>query len=282
MRGSEHTIDWNGRSLRVWIPRPLGACTPIVTESTVRHIERAATAARRVNATSADARALARVDAIASSRIEGVTAPADQVTAAEQDRNAHGAAAWIADNVAATLQADADAHERPLDTATLHRWHRVLMTRASGLPDHQIGQPRAELGWIGGTSPLDAVAVLPPPQAIAALTDDLVVFANRTDLDPVLHAALVHAQFESIHPYADGNGRVGRVLISWLLARRLDLAVSPPVSAAIAADTGGYLSGLALYRLDQLDPYVVWFAEMVERACLLAAGQLATHVHPTR
>jgi Fic family protein len=283
MTGTERTIDWNGRCLRAWVPEPLGAWTPVLTKATVQRAERAAQAARRAGAIAApDTRALARADAIASSRIEGVTAPSEQITAAELEPNARGDAAWIADNVAATLQAIADAHARALDTATLHSWHRLLMARASGLPEHQIGAYRLQIGWIGGTSPLDAVAVLPPPETIVALTDDLIAFANRTDLDPVAHAAVAHAQFESIHPYADGNGRVGRILIAWLLTRRLRLRAPLPLSAAIAADTGGYLSGLALYRLGQLDPYVAWFAEKLERASQLAGEQLATHVHRTR
>jgi len=140
------------------------------------------------------------------------------------------------------------------------------MTRASGLATLHIGAFRDELGWIGGTGPHDAVAVLPPPDTIACLTEDLIAFANRTDLHPVIQTAVAHAQFESIHPYADGNGRVGRILTAWLLARRLDLPCPPPVSVEIAKDIGGYLSGLALYRLDQLDPYVAWFAEKIERA----------------
>ena len=147
------------------------------------------------------------------------------------------------------------------------------MARASGLPECQIGSFRDEIGWIGGTSPLNAVAVLPPPELIEPLTNDLITFANRKDVDPVAQAAVAHAQFESIHPYADGNGRVGRILIAWLLIRRLCLRVPPPpVSVAIAADTGGYLSGLALYRLGQLDPYVVVRGEAGASGCSKVAG----------
>jgi Fic family protein len=95
---------------------------------------------------------------------------------------------------------------------------------------------------------------------------DLVVFANRDDLDPVIHAAVLHAQFETIHPFGDGNGRLGRVLVSWLLARRLDVRVPPPVSVLIARDPGGYLSGLYQFRKGDLDEYMRWFAAVVERA----------------
>ncbi len=93
---------------------------------------------------------------------------------------------------------------------------------------------------------------------------DLIVFANRGDVDPVTQAAVAHAQFELIHPYADGNGRVGRILIAWVLSRRLNLATPPPVSVRIATDRGGYLSGLTLFRFGEIDPWVAWFAEIVE------------------
>ena len=68
--------------------------------------------------------------------------------------------------------------------------------------------------------------------------EDLVAFANEDRLDPVTQAAVLHAQFESIHPYGDGNGRIGRILIGWVLCHRLDLTVPPPVSLIIARDPG--------------------------------------------
>jgi Fic family protein len=95
---------------------------------------------------------------------------------------------------------------------------------------------------------------------------DLEEFINREDVDPVTQAAVAHAQFETIHPYGDGNGRVGRVLVSWILARRLDLNVSPPLSVQLSRDRGGYLSGLVLFQQGQVDHWVRWFATTVARA----------------
>jgi Fic family protein len=102
--------------------------------------------------------------------------------------------------------------------------------------------------------------------------DDLVAYANRDDLDPIAQAGAAHAQFEIIHPFADGNGRIGRVLISWLLGRRLALVVPPPVSARIAGDRDGYLSGLALYRLGDHERWIRWFADVVAGAAASEAG----------
>lgn len=203
---------------------------------------------------------------MASSYIEGVGAPLADVAAAELDPTVGEAAAWVADNLAAVRGAIDDAHGGPLDLGTVHGWHRTLMAGSGHLPAHLVGVPRDLQGWIGGTSPLDAVLVTAPPGDIAPLLDDLIAFANRTDVDAVTQAAVAHAQFEVIHPYADGNGRVGRVLVAWVLTRRLALVSPPPVSVRIAADPGGYLSGLTLYRLGDVDPWVRWFADIVRTA----------------
>jgi Fic family protein len=158
--------------------------------------------------------------------------------------------------------ADADAR---LTTAMLRRWHRTLMT-GSPMPQRYVGRIRDEQGWIGGSSPLDAALVTPPAEELPALLADLVAYANRSDIDPVVQAAAAHAQLEIIHPFGDGNGRVGRVLVSWLLTRRLDLLTPPPVSLGLAADRSSYLAGLTLFRLGQADRWVRWFADVVAGA----------------
>jgi Fic family protein len=167
----------------------------------------------------------------------------------------------VAGNLAAVTEAVADATS-PLSIAALRRWHRTLMT-GSPTPGRYVGELRDEQGWIGGTSPFDAALVTPPPERLPELVDDLVDYANRDDVDPVAQAAICHAQFEVIHPFADGNGRVGRVLISWIMTRRLALVTPPPVSARMASDVGGYLAGLTLFRLGQHQPWITWFANAV-------------------
>lgn len=135
-----------------------------------------------------------------------------------------------------------------------------------------IGELRDRPVWVGGRSPTEAAYVAPPPELVLALMDDLVKFANADALDVVTQAAIVHAQFESIHPFADGNGRLGRVLIGWLLVRRLGVLVPPPFSLFMAQDPGGYLSGLTLYRLDQLSHWVQWFAGTLEKSANAASS----------
>ena len=115
----------------------------------------------------------------------------------------------------------------------------------------------------------------PPPAHIGALIDDLLRYANRDDVDPITQAAVVHAQFETIHPYGDGNGRIGRILVGWLLVRRLHVVVPPPVSVAMARDVGGYLSGLYQFRHGDRDAWIRWFADTVRASADATVALLA-------
>ncbi|HEX3333584.1 MAG TPA: Fic family protein, partial [Acidimicrobiales bacterium] len=213
------------------------------------------------------ARLLLRSEGVASSFIEGIRAPVVDVVLAEEQigRQELGAASWVASNLTAVSEAVATAGtEGSLSLDELCGWHRTLMT-GSPTPERYVGAVRTEQGWIGGTSPLDAVLVTPPPDRLPGLLDDLFAFVNGRELDPVAQAAVAHAQFEAIHPFGDGNGRVGRVLVAWILTRRLSLLVPPPVSVAIAADVGGYGSGLTLFRLGDHLRWIRWFSQAVTR-----------------
>jgi Fic family protein len=268
--GTEVDVIWNGRRVHAFVPDTLANRDLALDAATAARTATAATeVAHAAEALVADyeplARLLLRSEGVASSYIEGVTAPVVEVVLAEEHLSDHGdgAAAWVAGNLAAVAQAVASARgEEPLNVETLLEWHRTLMT-GSPTPERYIGVIRNEQGWIGGTSPLDAHLVTPPPQELARLLEDLVVYVNRVDVDPVAQAAIGHAQFENIHPFGDGNGRVGRVLVAWILTRRLALLVPPPVSVAIAADVAGYASGLTLFRLGDHRRWVSWFADAV-------------------
>lgn len=271
MAGRMVAQQWRGRTVQAWVPDPLIERDLRLSEAVARSTERAAAAVRRGDDAmperwEAVARLLLRTEGIASSFIEGVRAPLDEVAAAELDPTAGETASWVADNLAAVRAAVAEAHSGPLTLETLNGWHRTLMAGASHLPAHLVGSLRDVQGWIGGTSPLDAALITSPPELIEELLTDLVAFVNLDDIDPVTQAAVAHAQFETIHPYADGNGRIGRVLVGWILTRRLGLGTPPPVSVRIAADRGGYLSQMTLFRLGQLDPWVRWFSDVVTGA----------------
>ena len=269
--GVEVPIVWRGRRARAFVPTPLAARDLGLTPDAIARTARAQAAVEHGAETmpadfTALARLLLRAEGVASSFIEGVTAPVVEIVLAEADEDpAPSAAAWVAANLAAVAEAVADAEAAPLTVDLLCTWHRTLMT-GSPTPARHVGAVRTEQGWIGGTSPLDAHLVTPPPEEVPRLLDDLVAYANRDDVDAVTQAAIAHAQLEVIHPFADGNGRVGRILIAWLLVRRLALVTPPPVSTMIAGDVGGYASGLVRFRLGDHDGWVRWFADAVSGA----------------
>lgn len=269
--GVEVPIVWRGRRTRAFVPTRLAQRDLTLDARTIAEAARAEAAVEHGAETMPDdyaalARLLLRAEGVASSFIEGVTAPVVDIVLAEADETGSpSAAAWVASNLAAVAEAIDEAHAGPLTADSLCRWHRTLMT-GSPTPAQQVGVLRSEQGWIGGTSPLDAHLVTPPHEEVPALVDDLIAYVNGDDVDPVSQAAIAHAQFEIIHPFADGNGRVGRVLIAWILVRRLSLVAPPPVSARIAADVGGYGSGLVLFRMGDHNAWVRWFANAVSGA----------------
>jgi len=110
-----------------------------------------------------------------------------------------------------------------------------------------------------------------PPEYVPELVDDLCEFINRDDISPVAQAAIAHAQFETIHPFGDGNGRVGRCLIHTLLRRRgVAPRYVPPVSLVLATAKDAYISGLEDFRLGEVDRWVAQFAEAVEDSAQVA------------
>ena len=264
------TVEWRGRPVRAWVPTPLGQRDLTLSTATARAAERAVAALRvadaRLPATWEPlARLLLRHEGVASSGIEGLREPIESVLVAERT-GAGGTAGWVADNLAVIDDALQCAAE-PLSVGMLHRWHERLM-RHGRLPAHMIGVYRPALGWVGGTSPVDAAYVPPPPPEIPHLVDDLVAYADEGgELDAVSRAALVHAQFVAIHPYGDGNGRLGRVLVSRALRRGgVTVRATAPISMAIARDPGGYLSGLHLFEQGNVEEWVRWFAGTATRA----------------
>ncbi len=269
--GVEVPILWRGRRASAFVPARLAERDLTLAADTVARAARALASVEHGAEAMPDdylplARLLLRAEGVASSFIEGVTAPAVDIVLAEVvDRAGPSAAAWVAANLAAAAEAIDEAHAGPLTIESLCRWHRTLMT-GSPTPSRYVGVIRSEQGWIGGTSPLDAHVVTPPPEYLPDLLDDVVAYVNRADIDAVTQAAVAHAQFEMMHPFADGNGRVGRILVAWVLVHRLSLATSPPISTCIAADVGGYTSGLVFFRLGEHDRWVQWFADAVSGA----------------
>jgi Fic family protein len=274
-RGHEETVTWNGSPLRAWVPDILSGQDFDVGTRTARRTEQAIAAVRASGAASTRFEPLAllllRAEGVASSYIEGLRTPLAEVAAAEVGDTSSATAVWVADNLTAVRRAlDGAGHD--LSIEDIHEWHQSLMGSTGRLPEEMVGAFRTSQSWIGGTSPRSASFVLPPPERVNDLMVDLVGFVNAEWVDPVTQAAVAHAQFETIHPYGDGNGRIGRILIGWILAHRVGITVPPPLSVFIARDPGGYLAGLTRFRLGELDPWVEWLAAELQHSSEGAQG----------
>jgi Fic family protein len=218
------------------------------------------------------ARLLLRTESIASSKVEGLQVDARSLARAESRADGGGRVSQSAAEVLANI----DAMQLAVDDATaadavtldeILGVHRVLLA-ASSRPDI-AGQIRTTQNWIGGNdyNPCGAAFVPPPPQEIDALLEDLCAFCNEEALPPIAQAAIAHAQFETIHPFPDGNGRTGRALVHAMLrGHGLTRKVTVPVSAGLLADTRAYFDTLTAYRDGDPVPIV----EMLAQASLTA------------
>ncbi|SOX51717.1 Fic family protein [Mycobacterium ahvazicum] len=208
---------------------------------------------------------LLRTESAASSRIENLTASARAIAEAETLGNAKRRnASMIVANTKA-MQAAIDLADQISDDAIL-AMHDALM-RAS--EPSIAGKWRMEQVWIGGGNfgPRDADFIAPHQDRVPGAIHDLVRFAKRSDIAVLPQIAIVHAQFETIHPFPDGNGRTGRALIqSMLRNKRLTRQVTVPVSAGLLTDTGSYFQALTAYREGDPAPIV----ERLSEASMLA------------
>jgi Fic family protein len=169
--------------------------------------------------------AFVRKEAVVSSQIEGTQASLVDLLAYEAGAPAGKEESTDdVEEVSNYLAALAYARQQlrsekglPLSTRLLNEAHRRLMKGVRG-STKQPGELRRSQNWIGGTRPGNALLVPPPPQELGRLLSDLEKYIHRDDdLPALVRAALVHVQFETIHPYLDGNGRIGRLLITLLL-----------------------------------------------------------------
>lgn len=201
------------------------------------------------------ARFLLRAESVASSRIEGLEAGARRLLETEVLLRQGGPAA---DRVAAEVLSNIVAMETAVGAAAdldhlqlpdLLNVHRQLLS-ASTHPELG-GVIRTTQNWIGGSSynPCAADYVPPPPDTVPDLLADLLDYVNGDAHSALVQAALAHAQFETIHPFADGNGRCGRALIHIVLRRRgLAPHFVPPLSLVLASSVGDYVGALTAFR----------------------------------
>jgi len=216
------------------------------------------------NRVSAFAPVLLRSEAASSSQIENLTASARAILTAELGGKSGSNAMLIAANTHAMQAAIKLADE--MSSQTIQAVHEVLMATQ---PQHTPGEWRTEPVWIGTNteSPHGATFVAPSSERVPELIQDVVDFAMRDDIPALVQVAVVHAQFETIHPFSDGNGRTGRALAQAVLRRRgITRNVAVPVSAGLIGDISGYHDALTAYRVGDIDPIVRAFANASERA----------------
>jgi Fic family protein len=205
--------------------------------------------------TEALARILLRAESVASSRIEGLEIGARRLLRAEVARVLGDApsdvtAVEVLGNIDALVYGINAVGSGELVTVDmLLEIHRRLLF-GTRLEEHG-GRFREQQNWIGGNAynPCSAAFVPPPPELVEGLIADLVNFANEESLPAVAQAAIAHAQFETIHPFVDGNGRTGRALVHLILRRRgVAPRILPPVSLILATWAQDYIDGLMAIR----------------------------------
>ena len=256
------------REVTVWLPPQIAALDLVVPPPLASDIEDCLREIAALDAShgphlGALGTMLLRTESVASSKIEHVEADVTEYARAlygvRSNKSAVSmAAATVAlEELVATVDGGADL--------TLHavlRAHHALMhddpTEAS-----YAGRLRDVQNWIGGSdhSPRNALYVPPPPETVEGYMSDLLAFTRRVDMSALVQAAVAHAQFESIHPFTDGNGRIGRALVNTVLRRRgVTSTVVVPLASALVARREAYFELLTRYREGDPRPLVSAFA----------------------
>ena len=251
--------DRQGCTYEAYVPDPLIGRRIILAGETAADIADAEAAVVRLNLqarslidSEAVARLLLRAEAVASSRIEGLEVGGRRLLRAQAERvfgeqPSDVTALEVLNNIEAmnwAIEQLSDPKKKITtdDVLGIHQ-HLLAGTRL----DEYAGKIRTEQNWIGGSSynPCSAAFVPPPHEQVEELLDDLCAFCSLDSLPAIAQAAIAHAQFETIHPFVDGNGRTGRALIHVILRRRgLAAHVLPPVSLVLATWSDDYVNAL--------------------------------------
>jgi Fic family protein len=233
--------------VRAFLPKPLppkapplaikGPLTELYVQATAA-LSRLAIAGAMIPNASWFLYGFVRKEALVSSQIEGAQATLEDVLAFEAARHARHPAdvqevCNYVDSLNFTRAELAKPKGLPLCTRLLCQAHARLMREARGA-DKQPGVIRTSQNWIGGTRPGNAQFVPPPPEFVPEALSALETWIHGPDpLPPLVRAGLAHVQFETIHPFLDGNGRVGRMLIT-LLVEHWGLLPSPLLYLSLA------------------------------------------------
>lgn len=209
-------------------------------------------------------RFMVRSESVASSKIERITASAtDYAKAIAGNRGNPSATSMVAASRALHELITRVGEAGRFEVTFLTDAHRALMIDDPAEADY-AGRFRDMQNWIGGSdySPRGALHVPPTPERVAALMDDLVAYLNRTNVPAIVQAAIGHAQFESIHAFTDGNGRIGRALVSAVLRRRgVTTNAVVPLAGGLLSRRDDYFAALGSYRRGDPGPLILLFAQ---------------------
>jgi len=230
LQGTYESTAVAGERVDAFVPAPLPPDPPVDLGGQLQVLlERAHLALGRLDSVSAllpDTKLLlymyVRKEAVLSSQIEGTQSSLSDLLLFELDEVPGVPLDDVveASNCVAALEHGLERlrGDFPLSNRLIREVHAVLLSRGRG-SDKDPGQFRRTQNWIGGSRPGRAQFIPPPPNHVAGCMSDLELFLHtgQTDLPALLVAGLAHAQFETIHPFLDGNGRIGRLLITLLL-----------------------------------------------------------------
>ena len=279
-----------GEAVRAFVPRPLPPAEPPLAKECFSDLNRQAEMAlARLAGVSGLAPSVdwllysaIRKEALLTSQIEGTQATLTDLFDKEAGLKIHNAddVQEVTNYLRAFRWVQAQLHDPqglPISVRLLCQAHGLLLDGVRGA-GKQPGQLRRSQNWIGGTRPGNAAFVPPPPDEVAELLGALEHFIHQPhpELPPLVNIALVHAQFETIHPFLDGNGRIGRLLIAALL-QAWGLLQEPLMylSGYLKQHQGEYYRRLSAIRSHgDWEAWVQFFLEGVASAASQAEGNI--------
>ncbi|WOH18885.1 Fic family protein [Paenarthrobacter sp. GOM3] len=229
---------------------------------------------------------LLRTESASSSQIEQLTTSAKQLALAEIGEGDKVNALTVIGNVRA-MEAALQLADNISEDSIL-AMHKALMLHQRGFDPSGAGRFRDEQVWIGPgqAGPRMAEFVAPHHSRIHDAITDLVGFIQRQDISVLVQVAVSHAQFETIHPFPDGNGRTGRALAQSVLRNKgLVSSTAVPISAGLLVDTSRYFSALGAFRQGDAGPIVREFARAARTAAITGSrlvDELAAQLEESR
>jgi len=264
-----------GEQVEAFIPPPLPPVPPLRMEKLYRGLDEANQALGRLDGVTSilpDAQLFlymyVRKEALLSSQIEGTQSSLSDLLLFESEETP-GAPLDDVQEVSSYVAAMDHGLKRlredlPLSLRLIKEIHSILLAKGRGAAK-QPGEWRRTQNWIGGTRPGNAVFVPPPPHEVMPLLSDLEKFihAETSDIPPLIKAGLIHVQFETIHPFLDGNGRLGRLLITFLLCAN-GILKEPLLYLSLFFKTHRSLYYDLLQRVRQQGDWEAWLAFFLE------------------